>query len=548
VTASAPTVRTRTTRLETLDSARWLVRLLLEGTDALKTAIGENGNTSLLAKWKTETPEEFKTRKGRSVLYDFLGDVLEDHAGRIFRVPPAPGEDVPAELRGDGKAAEGWLENVDAAGNHLSVFGQRFYTNAKKDGLAAILVDRAPAPPGETNKEQEKKANRRPYWVLVTAGQVLEATYRTVNGRERLALLRYKETVVEKTSIWDPGTEKHRVRVFYDGLDPAEDTFPPGHPRVLPGRERSEELGGAVGATDPRRYTYFEVYELRKTAEGQEIDVLISWGAIKPLTTIPVAVLNLNPQGSPFEGLPPRHVQAVAEAELEHFQNKSEARAKLSKACLSVVHRSGHTPDAAAPQDSLTVNDYFWDTDPQADMKFVEPSPATFTVASADLKRIEDRIKELSDQPLMPDSAVTTKEDAGGRAAKARSRLEWEAMRLVDALEKAMDYTMQHVGKPAGSGGSLVLNREELTMSRAGEFTEVREIRKLGVIGDRTVIEEAKRRGILNPERDTEEYIEEKEAELPRESVEGRVVALEERMRATQEEPRDEPAPREEAA
>lgn len=74
-------------------------------------------------------------------------------------------------------------------------------------------------------------------------------------------------------------------------------------------------------------------------------------------------------------------------------------------------------------------------------------------------------------------------------------------------------------------------------MTRAGEFTEVREIRKLGVIGDKTVIEEAKRRGILNPERDTEEYIEEKEAELPGESVEGRVVALEERLRAGHERP-----------
>ena len=540
VTSSAPqepTVRTRTTRLETLDNARWLVRLLLAGTEALKTEIGENGDSRLLAKWKTETADEFKTRKGRSVLYDFLGDMLEDHAGRIFRVPPAPGKDVPIELRGDGKGEEGWLENVDAAGNHLSVFGQRFYVKAKTDGPAAILVDRAPAPPGETTKEQEKKNNRRPYWVRVDSGQFLEATYRRVNGRERLALFRFQETVTVKASVWDPGEEIHRVRVFYDGLDPAEDMFSLDHPRALPGRVRPEELAGVIGPSDPRRFAYFELYEIQKDKEGKEIDVLIGWGPIKPLTTIPVAVLNLNPQGSPFEGLPPRHVQAVAEAELEHFRKKSEADEKLSKSCLSVVFRSGHTPVETSPQNSLTVHDYFWDNPEGADMKFVEPSSSTFTVASADLKRIEDRVKELSDQPLLPDSSVTTKEDAGGRAAKARSRLEWEAMRLVDALEKAMDYTMQHVGKPAGSGGSLVLNREELTMTRAGEFTEVREIRKLGVIGDKTVIEEAKRRGILNPERDTEEYIEEKEAELPGESVEGRVVALEERLRAGHERP-----------
>jgi hypothetical protein len=335
------------------------------------------------------------------------------------------------------------------------------------------------------------------------------------------------------------------VRCFYDGLHASELNLAPDHPLALrfpglagksPGSVAPAETvaagfapGFAPGVLQER--AYFEVWEVKKDATtGREEPVLTRGGYLDPLTFIPAVAVNLEQVGNDFEAVPPRHIQAIADAALEWFRVNSAAKERLRSNLISVIHRSGHDPEGEDKQDELTPRRYFWDRAPEARMQFVDGNPEIYRVGFEELKRLEDEIDELGDQPLLPTMSITQQE-AAQRAGKAQSRLQWEARRLVDALELAMDFTMQWMGLPPGSGGSLVVKWDELLLTQSVAMGDVLELGKQRFVGRRTVVHEARRRAVLDPERTVDEVIQEVEQEMPDPAdMEARIMELEARL------------------
>src|SRR5262249_31825157 len=96
-----------------------------------------------------EKDEHYKYRRLRAIFFNAVDRPVHGWVGMVCRNDPKLADSVPETIRGreatDGEAAaEGQWENIDNAGTHGSVFCKEVFSDAMRDGHAAILVDMPP--------------------------------------------------------------------------------------------------------------------------------------------------------------------------------------------------------------------------------------------------------------------------------------------------------------------------------------------------------------------------------------------------------------------
>ncbi len=532
------TVNTPSAAWEADRKKRELVELLLAGTEAVRQHCGDGERSDGILRMETgETLETFKRRRDQSELVNFLEDMIEDHTNRIFRRPPTFGADVPAEITGEDRAdgipeIVGWAENIDNAETHWSVFSRGLYQEAKKAGGVGVLVDMAPAPPDERTAEDKKASGRRPYCVKVTAEAAIEMTPRTVHGVQRLAALRYRETIVTKTAPYDPGTVVEYVREYHDGLDDAEATrlnpgIPVDHPAFY-GVESTVLQAAVLDAGDPGRLATFKVWKVAKKDEG---DTLVDSGVMKPFRRIPFVWVQIN-EGEKYRSAPPQETSALAKTTREHFRKKSGIDSFLRRANGEFVYRKNHDPEAleatGASQNELSTHNYYFDPPGNdSDMKFVGPEGKSLTQARSDLAEVEARAKDQANEPLLPNRGNLTATEADIRNRKANSKLEAQVLRLCDGLEQVLDLMMQWVERPPGSGGSLVPDLQDLTTAPPDTaFAEVVGMGEKGLLPRSKVIQEAVRFRRISEDSDPDKLLAEADAEKTKTPDQALLAAL----------------------
>lgn len=541
--ADTPTVNTPSAAYEA-QACRWkLIDLILSGVKAVRESCGDGASSAgILRRERGEDNLEFQRRRDQSRLVDFLGDMIEDHAGRLFRRHPPFDDEVPPEMRGPTtlkgakpnrkpSGSAGWAENIDLQGNHLQVFGKKLFKAAKRHGLACIYIDMPPKPESERTEEDAKRNARRPYWILVTAPQLIEATPRTVNGVTRLAQARIRETALVKASRWDPGKTVNRVRVLVDGLADAEATREnPGvaadHPRFADMAD-SARRNLVLEATDARRLVTWELHEEREVAGTSEKQwVVIDSGTFASPRFIPLVPLSLDPEAGFFEAIPPRETTALAETTAEYFAMKSPKDSFIRTTLTAALHwAGGPAPDPVQAEGKGHVNpgrfneqSFFVSPDVGAHMEFVEPEGTSLKLAMENLREIEARARQQSMEPLMPGTGDITATDAALRNSKANSRLEAQFVAYVDCIERAMGVTMMVAKTTAGEdvGGSLVVDLEKMQLVSVGDnFTSVLELAKNRIIGPKTAVKEAVRYKVLGEDTDIDVVRQEVEQETP---------------------------------
>lgn len=531
------TVNTPSAAWEADRKKRELVELLLSGTEAVRRHCGEGEQSDGILRMETgETRESFKRRRDQSELVNFLEEMIEDHTNRIFRRPPAFGSDVPVEITGEDNAdgtpaMVGWAENIDNAGTHWSIYSRGLYQEAKKAGGVGVLVDMAPAPPDERTMEDKKASGRRPYCVKVTADAAIEMTQRTVLGVQRLAALRYRETIVTKTAPYDPGTLVERVREYHDGLDDSEATrlnpgIPASHPAFF-GVDPGALKTAVLDAGDPRRLATFKIWELSQKDDAELVDS----GVMKPYRRIPFEWIQIN-EGEKYRSAPPQETTALAKTTREHFRKKSGIDSYMRRANGEFVYRKNHDPEALAAtsgaQNELSTHNYYFDPPGNdADMKFVGPEGRSLTQARSDLAEVEARAKDQANEPLLPNRGNLTATEADIRNRKANSKLEAQVLRLCDGLEQVLDLMMQWVEKPPGSGGSLVPDLQDLTTAPPDTaFAEVVAMGEKGLLPRSKVIQEAVRFRRISEDSDPAKLLAEADAEKTKTPDQGLLAAL----------------------
>ena len=368
-----------------------------------------------LPKEPAEKDEHYAYRLARAILFNAVERTLHGLVGMVFRNDPKLGEDVPVAIRGteatDGQAAvEGHWENIDLAGTHGSVFCKEVFTNAMRDGHAAILVDMPPALQEGATLDDEIRAQRRPYWVSYTADQIINWRTKVVNGKTVLDLVIFKEC--------------------------------------------SQEADGAYGEKMVTRYRVlrpgmWEIY--RDSDDGKEI-VFESGGPIS-LPEIPVAVVYSRKCGT-LTSMPP--LRDLATTNVSHYQKYSDFSIYMHLASRPLLWFRGRDTSQAVKVSGPYM--YFDVTGDNGLVAFAETSGAALGAASQDIKDLEERMAILGLSLLVrrTGAQITATEERNDQIEES-SDLATAARSLQDAMELALKFHAQYLNPTAETGGSVEL-------------------------------------------------------------------------------------------
>lgn len=377
-----------------------------------------------------EKSEHYDYRRERAIFFNTVDRTLNGLVGMVFRNDPKLSENVPETIRGreavDGKnAVEGNWENIDNAGTHGAVFCKEVFTDAMKDGHAAILVDMPPPlPPGST-LEDELRVSRRPYWVSYSADQIINWRTSVVDGQTRLDL------IIFKIESREPDGEYGEKKVV--------------HYRVL--RPGSWELYREVKGED---------------GETKIVPDPNNPGGVTSLKEIPVAIVYGRKKGF-LKSQPP--LLDLALINVAHYQKYSDFSIYLHVASRPILwfrnRDINKKVEVISPYTAIDVAD-------NGLVDFAETTGAALAAASQDIKDIEERMSILGLSLLVrrTGAQVTATEERNDQMEES-SDLATAARSLKDAIELALKFHAQYLDKNATTGGNVELGAslDDLTLT-----------------------------------------------------------------------------------
>ena len=350
-----------------------------------------------------ETDAAYAYRLNSAILFNAFARTKNALVGMVFKRDVQLADDNPQPL------IDQW-ESIDNAGTHGSVLAKEFFDKMMRDGHAAILVDMPPALGEGATLADERASNRRPYWVVYEADQIINWRTEVINGQTVLAMVVFEEESLEPDGVY--GVEEVcRYRVF-------------------------RRQDGVVS---------WQLYREVEDEHGKETLVLEQEGATN-LTEIPVAIGYARKTGF-MTSSPP--LLDIALINLVHY-NKYSDFSTLLHLTLPILCRKGFDPSI----ENLAIGPYtVIDTTTDGNVWYAEPSGNGLKPQAEDLKELEDRMSKLglallsSKAPAKNQTATETILDN----LQEQSDLATAARSCQDALELALNFHAQYLGLEAGS-------------------------------------------------------------------------------------------------
>lgn len=411
-----------------------LAAALLGGTRAMRAA----GQT-YLPKWPKEDAAAYATRLSVSVLFPAYQRTVQTLAGKPFSKPITVGEDVPARFGP-------WLQDIDLQGRNLDAFAADVMQTALGYGLAGILIDYPPAP-GVRTQAQEQAAGLRPYWVEVKPQQVLGWRAARSDGTWKLLQLRLAEVV--EVPDGDFGTEMiDQVRVLE-----------PGSWRLY-------------RASDAGAWSLFD--------EG-----------VTTLNVIPFVPVYGGRTGF-MTAVPP--LVEVAHLNVAHWQSASDQQNILHVARVPILTVTG----VDDPEWQMTVGASSAIKLPtDAKMQFIEHTGSAIDAGAADLKTLEERMRQAGAELLVIDPGRITATQIQTENAVGMCVLQRITQGFEDALDQALQITADWVGEAIG-GHVTVFNDYGAASLQEASAQLLLSTNQAGKLSDETLHSEYQRRGILS--------------------------------------------------
>ena len=463
------------------------VDALWGGTEAMRY-LGQ----TMLPKEAYETPEEYEARLKRSTLVNYYKNTIQDAAGRVFA------KDVKlvsamSELTDTGSSTPPQLEfqnfavDVDAHGNNLTQFVKSMFEHSVNHGVSFLLVD-YPRTPVESFSSLEKQveSGSRPYWVNITASNVLDCRSAMIGGKQRMTLFKYEETVHELASDNISPASYQQIRIFKHDKDM------PGMPPAVP---------------------MYAIY--RRTLEGAGTNwALVEFGELTnadgvPLAGIPVVPVYTNRVGY---GMGKPALDDLADLNITHYQMYSDyininhltnVPFLFGKGIKDSLDDNGKKiPFILSPGKALATDTEY------AEIKWVEHGGSSIASAKAALDDLISAMKECGlklTQEVAPQGRTAT--EALVNVAESNSRLKSMALSVQDALNLALYYTAQFMGIADLTRAKVNTDFADI-IANATDAPMLVEAFKVGAIGAETLIEEFQRRNILDPSMDIEPPLE----------------------------------------
>jgi hypothetical protein len=403
-------------------------------------------------------------------------------------------EDVPELIRGvEGVERDGYWEDIDLEGHDGNTFWAGVLKGAiGESGISHVLVEFPTRPEGATGADT---AGLRPYNVHIKDSAIIYSRAEVVAGRKRLAEVRIREHGKD-----EDGEVVEQVRQLLAG--------------GTLGAEGSPDFDDMTVAEARQRTEFVRWLIWRDMADGQAKDangVLIeNWqvheeGLMSPHVDIPLSTLRINSTGwmcgeTPFEDL--------AHLNILHTQKYSDTSENIRVTSGAQLHRTGITPEEQAGQRAIGAKRLLWSQNSEATAEWLERTGSGAEVADTDLKRLEDRMDAISNEPHV---RRTGDETATGRAidaSEARTEVQAWSIAVRDHVEEAFGFWAIYLGEATGGSVEVPMppRWSEHGVDGLRFLAELHEL--IGLPRPRTILEETQRLGYLSDGVDIEAEVE----------------------------------------
>ncbi len=429
------------------------VDTIVEGYEAIKKA-----GPIYLPKFPDESDTDYALRLELTKYTNIYRDVLEGLATKPFEeeISLIGGEKVPAE-------ALEFAEDVDGAGNNISMFSALTFFNGINDAINWIFVDYPTLDPKlELSVKEARERNLKPYWSHVLAINVLEVRTVVIGSKEMLSYIRILEPSSDAT-----------------GLDHVREFF----------RSDAGVVTWKLWIKNPDK----DEFTLKN--EG----VL----SIDRIPLVPFITGRRN--GRTFKFSPV--MRDAADLQINLYRNESGLEFIKNMACFPMLAANGMKPekDAAGNNKRLAVgpkvvlygvpdgngNSGSW--------SYVEPNANSMEFLQKSIDKTKQDLRELGRQPLTALSSQLTTVTTSIAAGKAKSAVTAWALALKDALENAMYITMLYMKKDVAVEINVYTGFDNV-LDDGSDLEALLKMRENGDISQETILEEFKRRKVLAPE------------------------------------------------
>jgi len=443
---------------------------IVEGYDAVKAA-----GQKYLPKFVDEEKDDYDLRLGLTKFTNVYRDIVESLAAKPFEEEvtfiKTDTKTVPAEL-------EDFAENVDGAGNNMTVFASLTMFNGVNSAIDWIFVD-YPTVDRERvrTKDDQKKAGIRPFWSHVLGRNILEAKDKVINGKRVLSYIR----------IYEPGvTELDRVRVFERG--------------------------------DNNVVTW----ELFEKIENKKQFRLVDGGTLS-IPIIPlVPFITGRRDGANFKIFPAMRDAAdlqiklyQSESALEYISNLAGYPMLAANGMRPEMEADGKTPKKLKRGPSRVLWGVPDGNGNSGSWAYVEPSSQSMTFLQSKNEDTKQDLRELGRQPLTANSGNLTVITTAYAAGKSKSAVSAWALALKDTLENAFLITTMYMGIKDYEPEINVYTEFDNFTEGNSDIEALGKARENGDLSQETYWSELKRRKVLSPEFDMEKERERLLSEVP---------------------------------
>jgi hypothetical protein len=423
---------------------RWdMVADLLGGTPAMRAAA-----TKWLPKEEDETEPKYKNRLARSFLFEAFSDTVDKLAAKPFAKPVTIKKEPVGALKDFNK-------DVTRCGDDINKFAQAIFADALAYGMVDILVDYPQITPTDTLADERAKG-ARPVFVHLQSKNILGTrTEYSEAGQQTITEIRIRECRTEPKGAFGD-QEVEYVRVY---------------------RTADWELW----RKDPDKKTW-----------SMELNGAHTFGAV------PVVTLTLGKTtGFRTCKLP---LEALAWMNIAHWQSGSDQRNILRFARIGILFGKGFSDEQIEAGITVGPNAFVGVTSTEADLKYVGYTGTSIEAGQADLDKLEALMETLGAQPMTEKGGGQT---ATGKliddAGRVQTTIQAWIKLLENALTAAYGAACKWLGQELPAEFQIdVFSDFTLTPRASADLDWILAARAQGDLDHETVINEAKRRGVLN--------------------------------------------------
>lgn len=433
-----------------------LVEDIVEGQRRIKAA-GEK----YLPKFPDESSVDYKFRLSLSKCTNIYRDVLEGLAYKPFEeeITLIGGDKIPKE-------AHEFVEDVDGAGNNMTVFASLTFFNGINNAIDWILVDYPSPDASIVTVADAKRANIRPFWTHILAKNVYEIRTAIVGAKRVISYFRIFEPAVTLD-------KKDCVRVF-------------------------ERDGGSV------TWKLYERVDQPEKPEDEFIEIENGTLSIGLIPVVPFTTGRRDGAGWKFMPV----MQDAADLQVVLYQNESALEFIKNLAGYPMLAANGIKPEKEA---NGTTNKKVAigpmrvlyglpdGNGGHGEWKYIEPQANSMEFLQKNIDKTKQDLRELGRQPLTSLSSQLTNTTTAVAAGKAKSAVISWALGLKDALENALKITMLWM-KITYDPEVNVYTGFDNVLDDGKDLDALDKARARGDISHETYLFELKRRKVLSPE------------------------------------------------